>query len=72
MHVNHLITQLLYDWNNLHIYNMGVSVGLESFFFQIEPFHISKICTNINMISRVYKKIFLGNSGHLRNHIWAF
>ena len=30
MHINHLITQLLYDWNNLH---MGVSVGPESNFF---------------------------------------
>ena len=48
---------------------MGVSVGPESFFFQIEPFHVPKICANIDMISRVYKKIFLGNSGHLRNHI---
>ena len=33
MHVNQLITQLLYDWNNLHIYNMGVSVVPESKFF---------------------------------------
>ena len=50
------------------IYNLGVSVGLEYNFFRLKPFHISKICANIDMISGVYKKIFWGNSGHLRNH----
>ena len=40
------------------IYNLGVSVGLEYNFFRLKPFHISKICANIDMISGVYKKKF--------------
>ena len=46
-----------------------MSVGLESNFFRLKPFQISKIFANIDMISGVYKKIFLGNSGNLRNYI---
>ena len=37
-------------------YNM--SVGLESNFFRLKPFQISKIFANIDMISGVYKKLF--------------
>ena len=67
MHVNHLITQLLYDWNNLHIYNMGVSVC-----FEIETFSYFQNPRKYWYDLWGYKKFFLGNSGHLRNHIWAF
>ena len=55
MHINHLITQLLYDWNNFHI---TMSVGLESNLFRLKPFKISKIFANIDMMSGVYTKFF--------------
>ena len=35
-----------------------MSVGLESNFFRLKPFQISKIFANIDMISGVYKKFF--------------
>ena len=37
---------------------MGVSVGWESIFFRLKPFHISKIWANTDMISGAIKTFF--------------
>ena len=55
MHINHLITQLLYDWNNFHITCLLVWSPI---FLDWNLFQISKIFANIDMISGVYKNFF--------------
>ena len=67
MQDNHLITQLLYDWNSFHLIYIGVSVGLESNFFRLKAFHISKICAKltIDMFSGVFKR-FSGKQWKLK------
>ena len=57
MQDNHLITQLLYDWNSFHPIYIGVSVRLESNFFRFKPFHISKIFARIDMFSGVWETV---------------
>ena len=71
MQDNHLITQLLYDWNSFHPIYIGVSVGLESNFFRFKPFHISKIFARIDMFSGVFKR-FSGKQWKLKKSFLAF
>ena len=55
------------------IYNLGVSGGPEYNFLDWNLFTFPEaVQISIIMISEVDNKSFLGNSGQLRNHIWAF
>ena len=73
MHVNHLITQYYCCMTEItFIYNLGVSGDLEYNFLDWNLFTFPEaVQISIIMISGVDKKSLLGNSGQLRNHIWA-